>query len=208
MPTRGPTPATSPPSPASSISCSRARPSPASPTGSAGSCTQVRRSSGTTCAARSGARSPGRSSTRAGPTRSSRRRSSRQAGRSRSTPATSTARSGRWPGSSARRCQCGWWRTPNTGTVLTPTSMRGSAKSCASARTHREVLDKLALARHRILRCHADRGAPPRGRRPQAAHGAGAAYGGRAAQSQFRRIRAAVQAPHPGIARDRHRQRQ
>ncbi len=37
-----------------------------------------------------------------------------RAGR-RSTRATSTARSGRWPGSSARRCRCGSWRTPTHG---------------------------------------------------------------------------------------------
>ena len=51
--------------------------------------------------------------------------------------ATSTARSDRWPASSARRCRCGWWRTPRPGTGPTATSTRAWARCCGSAPTPR-----------------------------------------------------------------------
>ena len=65
---RSPTTATSRPSRAWSTSCWRRDAIPALGRASAASCTPGRRSPGRTCAARSRARSPARSSTRAGPT--------------------------------------------------------------------------------------------------------------------------------------------
>ena len=49
--------------------------------------------------------------------------------------ATTTARSARWPASSARRCRWSWSRTPPAAPAPSRRSTRGSARSCASART-------------------------------------------------------------------------
>ena len=102
-----------------------------------------RRSPGRTCAARSRARSPARSSTRAGPIRSTPPSgSSTRASRARAVP---SARRRRADGRHHQPVDAGVGRREHRRAATAPsaTSTRASARCCASAPTRREVLERL-----------------------------------------------------------------
>ena len=76
----------------------------------------------------------------------------RVAARSRSSRATTTARSGRWRESSARRCRCGSWRTPPHGNRAFCNLNEGLGKVLRFGANCREVLDRLRVDGRRARR--------------------------------------------------------
>ena len=123
-----------------------------------------------------------------------------RAARSRSSRATSTARSGRWPASSARRCRCGSWRTPQRGNRAFCNLNEGLGKVLRFGANSPDVIDRLRWLGSEFFSAMQAARARSGRRRSEAADGAGAAHGRRAAQPQRRGLRAPVQATHAGVA--------
>ena len=129
------------------------------------SSTPARRSPGSGCAARCGARSSARSCSRAGPSTPEEAERWPQRGGDRvRRRATTTARSGRWPASSARRCRSSWSRTPPRGNRAFATLNEGLGKVLRFGAYDETVLDRL-----RWFRDIARAGAAPDAQRHRAA---------------------------------------
>ena len=84
-------------------------------------------------------------------------RSWRQPATWRSSRATTTARSGRWPASSARRCRCGWSRTPTAGNRAYCNLNEGLGKVLRFGANAPEVIERLRWLGAEFFEVHAGR---------------------------------------------------